>query len=705
MINVSEATKSAYKESSSKNVSIVIGEDTFTRQNIKQENLSFEEILEANEYLQFTGCNSSKASFTLYGITEDYKGQEVSITIQADNTDVITLFHGFVDSQTTKDYITGTCDFVCYDDLYKIGQTDVASWYNNLDFPINMYDYRIKLFQYIGLSTPVVTLINDTVEIHKEYAPVSMSALDNIKAICQLNGVYGVVDREGVFQFITLSPIDDAQTYETVDYYGTLDYERYTVKSIEKVIVRQSENVAGGQYGNEGNTYIVQGNMFTLNLDENVLGEIAQRLLGKVHGLPYIPYSATSYGMPWVELGDIVTYNVYNPADDTHHPMNFYVLHRTFNGVQACKDTFEATGEEFQSVFIADLNARIETLLKEVENVMGNLNDFYLDYLLFSNEQTVEIGDGEKKCIVETDFAAKKGTQLMVHMEYLLLTETTETEETDYWEENDLEVKAYYYFDHQLIESRYPIETYRDGKHILTLTYSLILQDSNAHHWAVYLSADGGSVIVPSLQAFNTMSGQALIGDIWDGAVNAEDTFEKIGFEGLLRRVNETVSCTANVPLSGTPNETMARIVFGGFIGSFSDDVSHAKLHRFDVPYSDSIVTKENITVSGSVWKVTDEGIGSVIIPNCPVSSISKITSTHSGGVRYLASFDDGETWWKYISDWEEVTDTSDDGMLESVMAEITQAKWAEKLNGTIKIKATLDGLETLTDIQIYSEV
>ena len=100
-------------------------------------------------------------------------------------------------------------------------------------------------------------------------------------------------------------------------------------------------------------------------------------------------------------------------------------------------------------------------------------------------------------------------------------------------------------------------------------------------------------------------------------------------------------------------------------------------------------------------------GLGTVTTPDCAVDQIVRITSKHSGfDVAYIVSFDTGETWWTYNNGWTEPDYTQDVyGMFEVTMRSITPEQWAEKLTGTIMVRAVLIENASLTDIQIYTEV
>jgi hypothetical protein len=312
MINVSNATKNAYKVSSEKTLKVYFPsiDETIPSSKIVEESFSLKELLESSSYLTFTGCICSQMELAFVGVRDNFKGLKIEVSIQAGETDEIPLFNGIVDSQKITDYDEGKCKITAYDELYTKGQTDIASWYKNIEFPITLKQYRESLFTFLDLDYVSTNLANDSIEIEKQYSPAAMKALDSIRAICQINGVFGIINRDGFFEFRSIEPIDVLESYDEVAFYKNIDYERYTVKPIGKVTVRQNTNDDGATYGSGGNTYIVQANMFTLNLEPEVIETIAHNLYDVVNGITYIPYTAESYAMPWVEVGDIIKYQI-----------------------------------------------------------------------------------------------------------------------------------------------------------------------------------------------------------------------------------------------------------------------------------------------------------------------------------------------------------------------------------------------------------
>lgn len=511
MINVTSATKTSFKNLKPNTLTIVIGANTYSNTQIDNETFSLDEALESNNYLQFTGCNCAKASFTLLGASGNLKGQSVTITIKSGTTETITLFHGYVDEQETKDYTTGAVSFVCYDPLYTIGQTDVATWYKNLSFPLTLGSFRASLFTYLGLTAVATTLVNDSIQIDRQYIPVNLAAIDVIKAICQINAVYGIINRNGQFEFRTL-PTITSTTYEAVDYYRSIDYQRFNVQSIEKVIVRQNENEVGAAYGSDGNTYVVQGNMFTYNLDDVVLLTIAQNIYPNVHGKVYIPYSATTYGMPWVEVGDIITYPVYDPSNDTSTNMDFYVLSRSLKGVQALFDSTEAEGQEYQTVFISNLTTQIDTIKADMREMQRAIDNTVIKHYQAHNDSQIAVSSSFVKILDFTPFEhfATDTTDFVFEGSIILNAVSSETEANNEYTITPAKAQIKYVLNGNDI-SYQPVEVYEDGEYTLALNYQMAgLVKNTRTDLEVYIKALSGSLTIGASKAIGYLWAQNL---------------------------------------------------------------------------------------------------------------------------------------------------------------------------------------------------
>lgn len=418
---VNDLTKQAFLDTSSHKVlNIYFPElDLYLESyQIYQESMLLEESLIESSNIEFVGCISSVFQIQVHSVPQDLKNKKIEVSIMADNTEEIPLFVGMVDEakkQTNRNYKK----IVAYDELYTKGNIDVAAWYNSLVFPISIKAFRDGLFDYIGLEQEAKDLPNDSVTINKEYAPTTLRAMAVIKAICQINGAFGIVNRYGKFEYrilatslnksaypgLTLFP--GSATYpgittstgeqisvKDVAYYKKVDYEEYSVKPVEKVTIRQSDSEVGVSYG-EGNNYIIQGNFFTLNKSASELLVMAEKIHGAISGITFVPFEAENSGYPFVEVGlDGVSYYAYNfeasaraRSADIYTKKTFYVFKRTLSGIQALKDVYSVQGEEYQSEFITDVSTQVEQIKQNIGYEVDNRINIALPEFTYSKEE------------------------------------------------------------------------------------------------------------------------------------------------------------------------------------------------------------------------------------------------------------------------------------------------------------------------------
>ena len=124
MLNVSEATKTAYAGSSvpkSLKISFPDRNIVYTNADIISESFSLQEVLENDSNLTFKGCIASQCKFKVVGLVTDLRGEWVEVTIQAgdpEEIDEIPLFAGYVDSQDNETHTDISTELTCYDPLY-----------------------------------------------------------------------------------------------------------------------------------------------------------------------------------------------------------------------------------------------------------------------------------------------------------------------------------------------------------------------------------------------------------------------------------------------------------------------------------------------------------------------------------------------------------------------------------------------------------
>ena len=273
MINVNNNTKQAWLsdrkvntvEISFPNLNLTFGID-----DIDKDNFSLKESLCNADSMEFVGCIASSLKVAIYNISDNVKGEEITVSIKAGNTETIPLFKGFVDS-VEIDADSRFKTIIAYDALYNAGQVDVASWYARLALPMTLGNIRTSLMSYVGLTEVTgTTLPNDDVMIYRTLEnPDTIQALTVIKSICQLNGACGIINRDGEFEYRYIQT--SMQTVYSLPFFEKLKYEEYYCNAIQRVQIRDTEDDAGVVTSGSGNKYIVQANMFAFELASDVL--------------------------------------------------------------------------------------------------------------------------------------------------------------------------------------------------------------------------------------------------------------------------------------------------------------------------------------------------------------------------------------------------------------------------------------------------
>lgn len=230
--------------------------------------------------LKFGKCNSAQVKFTLANVTDDIKGKEFNLTQTVNDTYTMPLGVFSVESCPKQDDLIFK-DITAYDRMKKI-DTDVAAWYNGL-FPTGTEKYTLAQFRasflaYVGLVEDTVTLPlpNDSMIVDKTIDTISLAGRTVIEAIGELGGVFGHISPEGKFEHIVLVPgygdypqndypqndypisTDDTTFVDpdfiketiTTDMRESVRFEEYTVKEIDKLIIRTDDDDIGAIAGN-----------------------------------------------------------------------------------------------------------------------------------------------------------------------------------------------------------------------------------------------------------------------------------------------------------------------------------------------------------------------------------------------------------------------------------------------------------------------
>lgn len=367
---------------------------TITNTELHQEKFELTESLCSESELAFGSCEASSIKFTMSNVFTSLKGKWITVTMSLNgNTDKPFQFghYKIYSDKPTADRTQR--DVVAYDALYDIINANVMGWYDsvlpNLDSTITLKNFRDSFFEHFGVTQKDITLPNDSMVIKRSLDKETGNAQTNvlsgstvIKAICEINGCFGHINRQGQFEYIFLKqdiqglypandlyPADNLYPKSPDSYrinksdYITADYEDYIVEPITKLQIRSSDSDVGTIIGNGSNAYIIENNMLTYQKTADEMQTIAQNIYNKISKIRYRPFTADLRGNPCLEVGDAIRILTKNAIVES------YVLERDFKGVQALRDSFSSAGEQYYSEKVNST----QTSIKQLENRSNKL--------------------------------------------------------------------------------------------------------------------------------------------------------------------------------------------------------------------------------------------------------------------------------------------------------------------------------------------
>lgn len=387
-------------DSARKDITIsVVGENTIlTNADLYSEKFELYEGISPDSQLKFGECVASSVKFTTFYDVASLKGKTITISISINNETPyqVGTYKVFSDTPTAD---RRHRDIVAYDAMYDILNANVATWYaqyfqSNVTKTIKTF--RDSFFSYMGITQKSVTLPNDSVAVEETIGGDEISGKTIVNAICEINGRFGHIARDGKFEYVKLQaitkglypsdtlypgtslyPSENANTKEIGrSYYYDVKYEDYEVKSITKLQIRQSENDIGVVYGSGDNMYIVEDNILVYGKDTTDLTPIAQTLYGEISGLFYTPIEVKAKGNLTVSVGDPIKITASNMT------LYSYVLERTITGIQSLKDSYVSQGSEYQEEntnsmnrSIIQLKGKTNELERSIEETRSTITD------------------------------------------------------------------------------------------------------------------------------------------------------------------------------------------------------------------------------------------------------------------------------------------------------------------------------------------
>lgn len=186
--------------------------EDLTNENIDQSSITLQESICSENYFIFGGCVCNQITFQAHheqfnGTSEEfYPSGKIEVYIERKGTK-IKIFTGEIDSAERKANSL-TRNFIAYDYLYKLRNTDIARWYKNQTTDkkkkLTQKQFRDKLFEFLGLEQVSTKLHWDDTYVPDTNNSNEMNVVNILKDLCLQNDRFGWMNRDGKFEYLKL---------------------------------------------------------------------------------------------------------------------------------------------------------------------------------------------------------------------------------------------------------------------------------------------------------------------------------------------------------------------------------------------------------------------------------------------------------------------------------------------------------------------
>lgn len=312
--------------------------------------VSIEESCNNGEDLNFGSVCASKIRVDI--ITPQNKlpimaGEKI---ILHEEQDGVRRKKGVFNAEKPQRKTANTTTVIAYDNISLL-DIDVAEWYNSLDgFPYSAFEIAKMVCEHCGLNLFNKSLRNGDFSINESKFE-SVTARQIIQWVGEICGYFCIANEDGDLLFrwyeknekeIGIKQGSGASIYLQ----GSLTYEDYEVKKIDRVQIRQSEGDVGVSYPNDvegGNTYIIQSNPFIMSStkSEDIEG-VAFNLYTVLKDINYTPCRVSVSASFDFNTGDIVKITDANGVE-----ISAYIMQKSREGQKETinsKGNFERNG-------------------------------------------------------------------------------------------------------------------------------------------------------------------------------------------------------------------------------------------------------------------------------------------------------------------------------------------------------------------------
>ncbi|MCC2219556.1 hypothetical protein LKD28_11020 [Coprococcus sp. CLA-AA-H212] len=341
--------------------------------------------------------------------------------------------------------------------------------------------------------------------------------------VAQATGTIATMDREGklVLRSYTQNVVDTLT-----------NHNRFTGSKFSKFETRYSGlscvNMADdttSYYGSDPDNYLTYNlgsNPFLQYGVDSYKEQIRRAVLTALLQIDYVPFETSCLCGAMYDLGDIIR------CTDGIAPGKLgcvMMYDYTFNG------GYKITGFGSDPA-LATAKSKTD---KNLEGLRNNVSTNEILFFNYENASAIQIGDGESKAIIDIRFTSSVSIGVLFQAEILLEATATEA---------DVIGTIEYTLNEVTIIGYNPTETWKNGKHILSLMYMLMIEENSINRWLVKLNITGGSIAIAQGAVRAVIYGQGLVGTVeWDGFITLEEKLTQIALKDAIE-VSKALTCT-----------------------------------------------------------------------------------------------------------------------------------------------------------------
>ena len=513
---------------------------------------------------------------------------------------------------------------------------------------------------------------------------------DFISWVAQTVGCNVMADRDGniIFKAYNQNVVDTIDTQHRFKGASFSDFvTRYT--GISCVNIAEKTTSYYGLEVDDGLTYNLGSNPFLQYGTEEAQSGQRRAVLTALQQINYVPFTADMIGSPVYDLMDVFSFPGGLGDEDKLFCMTKFVFN--YHG----KYSMIGVGK---NPALASAKSKTD---KNIVGLMSQKEHEGMQYTVYTNADPVVVADGESKSVMLIRFIVEKKTHCQIEMEICLDAETTEEGEEGQWIENDAVCTVTYYLNGEQIEQHIPVETWQDGRHILSLHYDLQAVAAQVHEWDVWLTMAGGQVSIAKYDILGVIAGEGLAGDSeWDGIIRAEDQVHPVHFWPMFRDVQDSAEHSEHIPAQAAPSDRLTVLNFMNMFKGIRDTLTATGNIMTFTPYVNQGKVVTACTYNNTVGWIGDgtTALGTELdVVTVPMTGVTKVEARGNNAVFY-ASFDGGSHWLAYSAS----TGTWVEGasMTDTELADVPASAWAH--GSSVQIRAALEVNASLHTLDCY---